>query len=112
MLSGSEIPFECLAQVLGNTLAVLIQRGQIVFGGRVALECCGKVVLGSLGIITGNPLAMFVQIAQEKFRVGITLGGGGAEPLESRLVVVISGIMAEIGLRQVVLSNGVALFGL
>src|SRR5207247_11184199 len=28
VLSGSEIPFECLAQVLGNTLAVLIQRGQ------------------------------------------------------------------------------------
>src|SRR5882762_7485402 len=94
-----------------RTLAVLIQRGQIVFGGRVALECCGTVAVGALGVIAGNALAMLVQIAEEEFRVGVTLGSGGTEPLEGRLVVLIGGIMAEIRLREVVLSNGIALLG-
>ena len=55
---------------------------------------------------------MFVQVAEEEFRASITLGCGSAEPLEGRLVVLIGGIVAQIRLREVILSNGVALFRL
>src|SRR5258708_20487553 len=40
----------------------------------VALECRGTVVLRGLGIIPGNALAMFVQVAEEEFCASITLG--------------------------------------
>jgi hypothetical protein len=55
---------------------------------------------------------MFVQVAEEEFRASITLGRGRTEPLEGTLVVLIGGIVAQIGVSEVVLSNGVALFRL
>src|SRR5260370_6396709 len=84
-----EIPFKGLAHVLWDALAMLIERSQIVFGGRVALERRGTVFLFCLGIIAGDAFAMLVQIAEEGFRVGIILGGGRTEPLEVGLVVVV-----------------------
>ena len=69
-------------------------------------------MLRSLCIIPGDALAMFVQKAEEEFRAGIPLGRGRTEPLEGRLGVLIGGIVAQIKLREVVLSNGVALLGL
>src|SRR5260370_7145249 len=112
MLSGSEIPLERLAQVLRHALPVLMEGGQVVFGSRVPLEGSGTVVLYGFGIIPGNALAMFVQIAEKEFRVGIILGGGSTEPLEGRLIVLIGGIMPEIRLRESILGDGIAVLRL
>src|SRR5260370_26419340 len=112
MLSGSEIPLERLAQVLRHALPVLMEGGQVVFGSRVPLEGSGTVVLYGFGIIPGNALAMFVQIAEKEFRVGIILGGGSTEPLEGRLIVLIGGIMPEIRLLEFKLGDRIAVLPL
>ena len=77
----------------------------------MTLECRGTVVLRGFGIVPGDALAMFIQMAEEKFRAGIPLGRGRTEPLEAGLVVLIRGV-PQIRLRDLVLSKGVAVLGL
>lgn len=58
------------------------------------MQSRGDVVLASFGVIPVDSLAVFVKIAKEELRIGISLGRGGVEPLKGGGVVGGGGIVA------------------
>ncbi len=111
VLRGSQIPFEGFTRVFGNALPMLIEGSQIVFGGSVMHVRGGFIVSECQSVVLGDEFAVFVEVPQIKFGIGITLGGGGVEPLDRCLYILLGGIVREQESGEAILRARVASFG-
>ena len=66
---------------------MVIQRSEIVCRCSVALSRRSLVVPGRLGIISLNSLPVFVELAQQEFRIDVALRGRGAQSLYGQVVI-------------------------
>lgn len=111
MLCRGEIPIEGKGGIFVNAVTLLIECGQIIRGVGMAFQGGCTVVLCGLCIISGDSLAVFIEVAEEEFAVDIALGSGCTSKGNDRLVVRGGGIIAKIYLGECILGHGVAMIG-
>jgi hypothetical protein len=111
MLCRGEIPIEGEGGIFGNAVTLLIECSQIIRGVGMAFQGGSTVVLCGLCIISGDSLAVFIEVAEEKFAVDIALGSGCTSKGKDRLVVRGGRIVAKIDLGESIFGHGVAMIG-
>ena len=87
VLGRGEIQVKCFADIFCDTLAVLVEGGEIIFRGSEMLGSAGLVVLKGERVVARNELAVFIEVTEIQIGAGIILLGGSAQPAEGGLRV-------------------------